>query len=532
MKLTSIIIFSIGTFLLAANVKGQKAFIQSDRIYYAVGERVSGAGKVPANGDAINSAAIKWELFGSEDEPYYSFFTVFDMNGWTSFDFNLPYNMTSGVYDLIGTVSVDFNVIELFTLQLSVVNPATEWKDSMALRANKMPIVDEIIDNWYSIQTNGDGEVISVETIRDLKLLTISVCEAETNPYPNLEISNVQDEIWLGCANWSRELWFYGKTQRFKKPTAVNIIGIYSNEADSMKMTKSNQDGIFKTFMPTFYGTRHYQAIAHGDFENKISYSAYTPSTKIKRNEDTNDSLGHIYYKLSQVRQSVKTYFSIFDPVNKMKDTFLTQSLPKAQKTYKIANYNKFDLLRDFCRENDSPLKFKEKKDRWNAEFLIPGAYAKKFNALAQNPLFIVNGRLAMNDQLISSLKTKDIERVDLFYDLEELRGVYSVFGTEGVVKIKSGGRLDCWDEKELKEIFNVQGLLIKERSRTEIIEDKIRRGLKPVLEPCLMFEDREPQSKLRIYRGDEKSDFHIFGIFVDTNGKLYSAKAVLPAKQ
>lgn len=531
MKLTSIISFSLCTILLAASAFGQKAFVQCDRLYYAVGERVSGASKVPVNGEIINNVAVKWELLGRENEPLYHFFTVFDKKGWTDFDFYMPYNLSTGTYVLRGSVSEGFENIELYNLYLTLINPSAQWNDSLTINVDQNSMVDELTVNWANIQNSNGEEIISINGLKDLELLTVSVCESETNPYPNLSISNVPDDIWSRCANWSKDLWFYGKTHRFKKPTAVNIIGIYSNEADSIKMTKSNQEGIFKTFMPPFYGTRHFQAIAYGDPENKITYSTYTPNPGKKMDGGRYDSLGLVYYKLSQVRQSVKTYFSIFDPVENKADTVMAKAMTKAQKTYKIANYNKFDLLRDFCRENDSPLKFKEKNDRWKAEFLIPGAYAKKFNALTQNPLFIVNGRLATNDHLISSLKTKDIERVDLFYDLEELRRLYSVFGTEGVVKIKSGGWLDCWDDKEIKEIYSVQGLLKRERSRTEVIKDKINNGLKPVFEPCLLFEAHQPPTVLRFYRGHEKSEYHIFGLFMDEQGKLYKAKAMLPSK-
>lgn len=74
MKLTSIISFSLCTILLAASAFGQKAFVQCDRLYYAVGERVSGASKVPVNGEIINNVAVKWELLGRENEPLYHFY--------------------------------------------------------------------------------------------------------------------------------------------------------------------------------------------------------------------------------------------------------------------------------------------------------------------------------------------------------------------------------------------------------------------------------------------------------------------------
>ena len=531
MKLKSIITFLICTILLVANAIGQKAFVQSDRLYYAVGERVSGAARVPVNGDIINNVVIKWELFGSGEEPLYHFFTIIDKSGWTAFDFYLPYNLATGGYGLRGSVSAGYDNLEMFTLNLSVINPSTQWNDSLTFNISEDVITNELAQNWLAINNTSEGENLVINEPGGLKLLTISVCETETNPYANLAISSLPDHIWSTCSSWSRELWFYGKTQKFKKPTSVNIIGIYSNEADSMKMTKSNQDGIFKTFVPPFYGTRHFQAISHGDIENKISYSAYTPTSDKKWNIDGYDSLAHYYYKLSQVRQSVKTYFSVFDPVDKKQDTLQTPSVVKAQKTYKIANYNKFDLLRDFCRENDSPLKFRENNNRWKAEILIPGAYAKKFNALTQNPLIIVNRKLATNDHLISSLKTKEIERVNLFYNLEELRRIYSVFGTEGVVKITSGGRLNCWDDEELEEIYIVQGLLHKEKSRVEVIQEKINKGLKPIFEPCLLFEAHPPLSELRLLRGDEKTAYHIFGLFMDGKGQLYLTKAVLPSK-
>lgn len=513
------------------SVNAQSAFVQSDRIFYAVGERVGVACKVPVNGAAIRDVVIKWELFQGVNKVAVQFFTKLEENGWSGFDFYLPYDLSTGSYFLRGSVSDQLQHIELFSLPLSIVNPSLKWDENLLFKASENNFLEKVEQSWIDIIQGDQKELIQLSEVKGLTLLTLTIAEAETNRQPNVTLSSLPVESWSTTANWSRDIWFYGTTLKHKKPTAVNIIGIYANEMDTMLMTRSNNDGLFKIFVNPFTGSRHFQPIAFGDHKHEYEYLPFTPSLQQIGISGEADSAAIAYYQLSQIRQSVNTYFSIYNPVKKENDILPPRSELKSQKTYKIANYNKFDLLRDFCRENDSPLKFKEKENKWTAEFLIPGAYAKKFNAVTKNPLIIVNGQLAINDHRVSSLKTKDIEQMDLYYDLEQLRSRYSVFGTEGVVKIKSGGKLDCWETKEQNEIFNVQGLLTKEISITELIGEKVAKGLRPILEPCLLFATHPINSQMALHRGDEHSAYRIFGIFMDENGKLFKAESMLNAK-
>lgn len=516
-----------GFILMAAmQVQAQKAFLQTDRLLYAAGEHIYGVSYAGCDAQKAKDVVVQWRLVNNQDSVVKHFHTVYDGEGKVSFDCSLPYTLQGGKYRLRAYANNNQTEFRLFDLQLFILNPFTDAADlpSPHIVADTLP---KIKDDSTWIKVNQTDEWIEVSFQDDAKHsnITLSVAESESLQMPSFAFSLVTAEQWNGAFTWSRKLWLNGKSELDQKGVQLPIIGMYCIEEDSIWMAKSNAEGVFTIFHDPFKGQRSFQALTHKSETRNILFNEISENREVRlANYRVGDAFISNFEDLANLRATVANYFGVHvaPDAEAYSDTLMYRLPP--QKSYVISDYNKFDALHDFCRENDSPLQFNQEKEKWMPEILIPGKFAKKFNARTSAPLFLINGRISFDYSGIAKMKMADITRLDLYYDLAALRSRYNVFGSEGIVKITTPAAIDGLFEKGNRKLFNLSGVAAGPADLPNKLSGIHLAGNFPVFSPVLYFNTavKEGSNNIKFNKGHEKGSFRIISICKDKNEKLY----------
>ena len=146
-------------------------------------------------------------------------------------------------------------------------------------------------------------------------------------------------------------------------PHTAKILGAYSRDEDKILYTKSNQDGKFFLRIPKFYGTRSFQFLGQqSEYEN----------IRVKKNKQLainnyqalpfNDLISN-YLRLSRQRKKIFQHYSSLESNLVTETTRLSKKELKADVSFIIKEYEDFEFMSIFFKENLTPLRFQFQSD-------------------------------------------------------------------------------------------------------------------------------------------------------------------------
>ena len=242
-------------------------------------------------------------------------------------------------------------------------------------------------------------------------------------------------------------------------PHAEKVLGAYSRTEDKVLYTRTNDNGEFYLAIPEFYGDRGFQILGQqSDYEqiriaeeNQIAINRLQPLP-------TNDKIAN-YLVLSRQRKK------IFQRYSSVESNFVTEKYSTSRKTIKadasfiIKEYEDFEFMSIFFKENLTPLRFELQDSTYIAKMYNPknqSAYDKFFRG---KPFIIVDDIVTRNGDFLARMRMTDVEKVELFYDLKKLNKQYKLFGSNGVTKITTYDKIESLPVFEANNVITVNGV-------------------------------------------------------------------------
>ena len=123
--------------------------------------------------------------------------------------------------------------------------------------------------------------------------------------------------------------------------------------------------------------------------------------------------------------------------------------------------YEDFEFMSIFFKENLTPLRFEfqDIDSTYLAKMYNPknqSAYDKFFSG---KPLIIVDDIVTRNGDFLARMRMKDVEKVELYYDLKKLNKQYKLFGSNGVTKITTYDKIESLPVFEANNMITINGV-------------------------------------------------------------------------
>lgn len=461
---------------VTANVSTDKCVVHLDKSFYVTGEIVwyqvylSQAFK-------SKPVAIRATVLDNKGSVQHSSFLK--TNGETAVDgyYKIPFNLKTGNYLLQFTAVNKANKqpVLLVETQLPIYNdleavaqtvnsksnlgqPATQMtneldisiqlpKNSFTAREKVVPTITVKNKSGATVAANISVSVVDWDLVGDDLMNAGNLRNGEAVP-PQV-VSIVSDQLYLkGIAKQDN-----GNAHDTK------VLGAYSRTEDKVLYTRTNENGEFYLAIPEFYGNRGFQILGQQtDYEqirineeNQLAINRLQPLP-------TNDRIA-TYLSLSRQRKK------IFQRYSSVESNLVTEKYSASRKTIKpdasfiIKEYEDFEFMSIFFKENLTPLRFELQDSTYIAKMYNPknqSAYDKFFRG---RPLVIVDDIVTRNGDFLARMRMTDVEKVELFYDLKKLNKQYKLFGSNGVTKITTYDKIESLPVFEANNVINVNGI-------------------------------------------------------------------------
>lgn len=327
----------------------------------------------------------------------------------------------------------------------------------------------------------------------------------------------------------SDDLYVKGTVKEDKgAPHAKKVLGAYSRSEDKVLYTRSNEAGEFYVAIPTFMGTRGFQILGQQtDYEQiRVANESQIVINGVQ-GLPFNDKIAN-YLKLSAQRKK------IFQRYGGVESNLETEKYATSRKTikpdisYLIKEYEDFEFMSIFFKENLTPLRFEfqSKDSTYLAKMYNPknqSAYAKFF---AGKPLVIIDDIVTRNGDFLARMRMNDVEKVELFYDLKKLNKQYKLFGSNGVTKITTYDKIESLPVFEANNVVTVNGVqpIAKYPMFNPTLPNTDR--AQPFFRPQLYWNSdlstkKDGSTGFEFFQSDDRSTFEIRVVAQSEDGKI-----------
>ncbi len=473
LSLCLVLVFSMTA---VANVATDKCVIHLDKSFYVTGEIVwyqlylSQAFKA-------KPVAIRATVLDAKGMVQHSSFLK--TTGGTAVDgyYKIPFNLKSGNY----------------LLQFTGINKAN--KQSVLLVETQLPIYNDIEGIAQTVKGKNNLGQPAMATTNELNIsiqLPKNTFKAREKVTPTITVKDkagntVAANLSVSVVDWdlvgddlmnagnlrsgqvvnpqvtsiiSDKLYLKGIAKQDKGAAhAAKVLGAYSRTEDRVLYTRTNEDGEFYLAIPEFYGDRGFQILGQQEDYEQIRVSEENQLAVNKMQAlPTNDRIA-TYLGLSRQRKK------IFQRYSSVESNFVTEKYTTTRKTIKpdasfiTKEYEDFEFMSIFFKENLTPLRFELQDSTYIAKMYNPknqSAYDKFFRG---KPLIIVDDIVTRNGDFLARMRMTDVEKVELFYDLKKLNKQYKLFGSNGVTKITTYDKIESLPVFEANNVITVNGV-------------------------------------------------------------------------
>jgi len=310
-----------------------------------------------------------------------------------------------------------------------------------------------------------------------------------------------------------------------------SIIGAFSSKDDQLYYSKVSDESTFSMKLPDFTGEKRIQFL--GDpknieyikvqMDNQVDFTANQAlalTDKVKN-----------YLALSRQRKKIFQYYGMSESELEMEELKEKLSKNKANQSWNIKEYEYFEYMYIFFKENLSPLRFRFNADSTYTAAMYNPAKQTSDKFFSGKPLFIIDNIATRDGDFVARMGMEDIEKVELFYNLKDLNRNFKLFGSSGVVKITSYQPLNQLPVKETQNGFTVQGLQPKAIfpvfNPDQIANNRRQAFFRPQLywNPELTT-GKNGMTTIEYHQSDDLSTFQIQVVVQGENGEMgYATK-------
>ena len=532
------------SFSAMANNTADKCIVHLDKSFYVTGEIVWYQVYLPQTFKA-KPVAIKATVLDAAGTIQHSSFIQSEGNTAVDGYYKIPFNLKSGMY----------------ILQFSSINKAS--KLPVSLVETQLPIYNDLEGVAKTVSNNTNTGMAGSSTINELDIAislpknafsarekiqpTVTVKDKSGNTVSaNLSVSVVDWEVvgddLMKAGNLrsganvdanvvniiSNDLYLKGVVKEDKgDPHAKKVLGAYSRTEDKVLYTRSNEAGEFYVAVPSFHGQRGFQILGQQtDYENiRVAAESQIAVNNVQA-LPLNDKIAD-YLTLSRQRKKIfQRYGSVESNLTTEKYTVSRKSI-KPDASFIIKEYEDFEFMSIFFKENLTPLRFEFQDDStYLAKMYNPknqSAYDKFFRG---RPLVIVDDIVTRNGDFLARMRMVDVEKVELYYDLKKLNKQYKLFGSNGVTKITTYDKIESLPVFEANNVVTINGVQ-KAANYPAFDPAQINNNrLQPFFRPQLYWNPdlttkKDGKANFNYFQSDDRSTFQIRVVAQSEDGKI-----------
>ncbi len=521
------------SFNAMANNTADKCIVHLDKSFYVTGEIVWYQLYLPQVFKA-KPVAIKATVLDGAGNIQHSSFLKTEGNTAVDGYYKIPFSLKSGMYILQFTSinkasKLQVNLVET---QLPIYNDlegvAQTVSDkgnagfSGAATPNELDIAISLPKNTYAAREKIQPTI----TVKDKSgnaiaaNLSVSIVDWEVIGDDLMKAGNIRsgENVDANVINvMSDDLYLKGIVKEDKgNPHSKKILGAYSRTEDKMLYTRSNEAGEFYISIPEFHGKRGFQILGQQtDYEAIRVAGESQIAVNTTQALPLNDKIAN-YLLLSRQRKKIfQRYGSVESNLTTEKYTTSKKSV-KADIAFLIKEYEDFEFMSIFFKENLTPLRFQFQEDStYLAKMYNPKNQSSSDKFFKGNPLIIVDDIVTRNGDFLARMRMTDVEKVELYYNLKKLNKQYKLFGSNGVTKITTYDKIESLPVFEADNVVTINGVQ-KTANYPMFDPTQINNNrLQPFFRPQLYWNadlttNKDGKTSFDYFQSDDRSTFQI----------------------
>lgn len=519
------------------------SYIHLDKSFYVTGEVVWYKIYLgPTLKD--KSVTIKAAIANQKGEVIATEFLQTAGKTYTHGYYQIPFSAESGMYLLqfTGIDKASGTTIKLSETFIPIFNdlkgvPTLVKQDSNAMEVmEKMPTIPANLKVDISLPKTSFKQ-------REAVAATVKVTDAAGNPVSGTVSVSVIDKELVGSGKvestsfssvdvFQEGLYIQGKVMD-EKGASLNkgILGAFSAKDDKIFYSKIVEGGNFIMKFPEFSGDKRVQFLGDPKTEEyvKVNLQQEMPA-------DANISLPTsnkiaTYLNLSRQRKKIFQHYAALESNLKTEEIKEERKKVKGNQSWNIKEYEYFEYMYIFFKENLSPLRFRFNADSTYTARMYNPANQTSDKFFSGKPLFIIDNVATRDGDYVSRMSMEDVSKVELYYRLKDLNRNFKVFGSSGVAKITSYQPLNKLPVKETKNNFTIQGVQ-KKAIYPVFHPDQIANNRRqPFFRPQLYWNpelttDKRGNTSFNYHQTDDRSTFQIQVVVQGADGQIgYATK-------
>ena len=427
--------------------------------------------------------------------------------------------VTIPVYnDLIGMAPPtpsDSNSVEM-PIEETASPLANDLKVTISLPKNKFQ-QREAVAGSISV-TNAAGQPVAGN-------LSIAVIDKEL-----VDGGVVQKTNLAGSGEYKKDLYLTGTISSLEGGSVENVvIGGFSATDAQIYYAKVKEGGKFRMRLPAFKGDKIIQFLGDTKTIENIGVTLNQSITPNSAELPINNTVAN-YVALSKQRKKIFQHYAALESNIEVTPTKAKVVRQKANQSWNIKEYEYFEYMYIFFKENLSPLRFEFKSDSTYAAKMYNPANQTSDKFFGGKPLFIIDNIATRDGNYVARMAMEDVAQVELFYRLKDLNKNYKIFGSNGVAKITTYDKLNKLPVKESKNNFTIQG--VQEVAAFPLFNPSdIKNSRQPFFRPQVYWNpdtstDGRGKANFNYFQTDDRSTFQIQVVFQGENGEMgYATK-------
>ncbi len=449
--------------------------------------------------------------------------------------FKIPFDATTGQYLL------QFTVVNKETGETTALSKAIIpiYNDLQPLPQQVKESASEIASSASDISSELKVNITVPKSTfkpRSKVAASIKVTDASGNPVAgNLSITVLDKELLqegmvttstMPAINlFEEKIYVKGQVHDLQgQPLNKDIIGAFSGDDQSIYYARADETGNFSLRLTEFQGEKPIQFI--GDtkkvelievqLQESLPYKATTAPPYNDRIQE--------YLTYSRQRKKIFQHYTTLE--SDLQVETLTNKLAKRKphQEWNIQEYEYFEFMYIFFKENLSPLRFQFNSDStYSATMYNPSKRYDKF--FSGKPLFIIDNVVTRDADFVARMRMEEVKKVELFFRLKDLNKYFKLFGSSGVVKITTFNPLNKLPVQETTNNVTIRGL--QPKATFPAFDPQKVSGLRqPFFRPQVYWNpdvvmDKSGTAAINWHQTDDRSTFLIQVVVQGENGQM-----------
>lgn len=458
--------------------------------------------------------------------------------------YKVPFDADSGMYTLQFS-GVDRNTDQSTVLSEVIIPIYNDLKGMAPPTAPDSNSMEVVIEETASPLTSNVQVVINLPKNnfqqRESVAGSISVTNAAGQPIAgNLSIAVIDKELVdggivqstniTGSGDYKKDLYLRGTVSNLEGGSAENsVIGGFSGSDAKIYYAKVKEGGKFRMKLPVFGGDKLIQFLGDPKTVENIGVDLEQNIVANTAELPINNTVAN-YVALSKQRKKIFQHYAALESNLEITPTKAKSVRQKANQSWNINEYEYFEYMYIFFKENLSPLRFEFNADSTYSAKMYNPANQTSDKFFGGDPLFIIDNIATRDGNYVARMGMEDIAKVELFYRLKDLNKNYKIFGSNGVAKITTHEQLNKLPVKESKNNFMIQG--VQEAADFPLFNPSdIKDRRQPFFRPQVYWNpntatDKNGNASFNYFQTDDRSTFQIQVVFQGENGEMgYATK-------